>query len=203
VPSPIRLVIQPRPGLSLALLLTALALPLPAYCEANGSQPIYVEKGAWFATLPRSPDAECTLNTGGYDRASKTQNPALSVSLRRRDDGRLRIALTATAVTTLSRADLGRLTATLRVTGVEPIMIRAVPSAITETSYDRRLTLRPIFPGSDGIAGIERLIAAMRVGDRLVAEINGRALEPAFSLRGFDSLWQRAMQRCGAAGSGT
>jgi len=194
--------IQPRVGLSLALLLTALTLSVPAYCEPTGPQPIYVEQGAWFATLPRSPDSECTLNTGGYDRAGKTQNPALSVTLRQRDDGRLQIALTATAVTTLSRADLGRLKTTLRVTGTEPMMIRAVPSAIIETSYERRLTLRPIFPGSDGNAGMNRLIAAMRVGDRLVAEINGRALEPAFSLRGFDSLWQQAMRHCGAAGSG-
>jgi hypothetical protein len=192
--------IQPRPGLSLALLLTALALPVPAYCEPNGSQSVYVEQGAWFATLPHSPDAECTLNTGGYDRAGKTQNPTLSVTLHQRDDGGLQIALTATAVTTLSRADLGRLRTSLHVTGGKPLMIRAVPSAIVETSYDRRLTLRPIFPGSDGDAGMERLIAAMRVGDRMVAEINGRALEPAFSLRGFDSLWQQAMQHCGAAG---
>ena len=192
--------IQPRPGLSLALLLTAIALSEPAYCEPSGSQPIYVEQGAWFATLPRSPDSECTLNTGGYDRAGKTQNPALSVTLRQRDNGRLRIALTATAVTTLSRADLGRLKTTLRVTGVEPMVIRAIPSAIIETSYDRSLTLRPIFPGSDGNAGMKRLIAAMRVGDRMVAEINGRALEPAFSLRGFDSLWQQATQQCGTAG---
>ena len=87
-------------------------------------------------------------------------------------------------------------------TGTEPMMIRAVPSAIIETSYERRLTLRPMFPGIDGNAGMNRLIAAMRVGDRLVAEINGRALEPAFSLRGFDSLWQQAMRHCGAAGSG-
>ena len=193
--------IQPRPGLSFALLLTALALPVPAYCEPNGSQqPIYVEQGAWFAILPHSPDSECTLNTGGYDRSGKTQNPALSVTLRQREDGRLQIALTATAVTALSRADLGRLKTTLRLTGIEPMMIRAVPSAIIETSYDRRLTLRPVFPGSDENDGMKRLIAAMRVGDRLVAEINGRALEPAFSLRGFDSLWQQAMQHCGAAG---
>jgi len=194
--------IEPRPVWSLTLLLTALALPLPAYCEPSGSQPIYVEQGAWFATLPRSPDSECTLNTGGYDRAGKTQNPALSVTLRQRDDDGLQIALTTTAVTTLSRADLGRIRTTLRVTGIEPMTIRAVPSAIVETSYDRRLTLRPVFPGDDGDADMKRLIAAMRVGDRLVVELNGRALEPKFSLRGFDPLWQQAMQHCGTSARG-
>jgi len=180
----------------------ALLLPALARSPITGAQPLYVEQDAWFATLHDGCNPACTLNTGGYDRASKRQNPALSVTLHQRDDGKVRVELTATAVTSHSRADLARLRATLRVTGIEPMTIRAVPSAILETSYDRRLTLRPVFPGSDGDADMKRLIAAMRVGDRLVVEINGRALEPTFSLRGFDPLWQQAMQHCGTSARG-
>lgn len=183
---------RPARGLLLTLLITALA-----GARLIGAEPVYVEQDDWFGTL--SERGVCTLNTSGYDRAGKTRNPALSVTLRQRDDGEQQIELTATAVTTLTRDNLAGLRPTLHVTGPKPVTLPAMPAAITETRYDRRLTLRPLFPHGSADAGLDGLITALRVGERLVVEINGRPLEPAFSLRGFDALWQQASQWCGPA----
>ena len=178
-----------RPLLSLTFLLL-----LPALARADRA---YLEQGDWFTTLPNRPGQECVLNTGGYDRASKAQNPLLSVTLRQRDDGVLEIGLTASAVSTMAAADLGRVRSSLRVEGASSMSVAAVPVAITQTTYDRRVTLRPYFPGDHKQARMRALIDAMRRGDRLVAEINGRRLEPTFSLDGFDALWRQVGRRCG------
>ncbi|GEM_PF-3954629 len=158
---------------------------------------LYIEQGAWFASLPDPVGTECTLNSGGYDRVSEVQHPMLTVTLRQDANNATRIELDANAVTGFSAADLPRLRALLRVEGPKPLGVAAVPSALTQTAYDRRLTLRPHFAGAREQRQMLGLIDAMRAGDRLVVEINGRELEPAFSLRGFDALWQQAMRRCG------
>lgn len=171
----------------------AIILLLPALAQA---ETVYIERGAWFASLPNPVGIECTLKTGGYDRIGEVQNPMLSVTLRQDDNNARRIELDATAVTSFSTADLTRMRAFLRVEGPMPFRIPAVPSALTQTAYDRHLTLRPHFAGNQGQRQMLGLINAMRAGDQLVVEINGRELEPAFSLHGFDALWQQATHRC-------
>ena len=105
------------------------------------------------------------------------------------------MGLTATTVSALTMDDLRRMRLVLRVEGPRPITVGAVPTAITETTHDRRLTLRPAFGGSER-AGIERLIDAMLLGERVVAEVGGRALEPTFSLRGFAAVWEKGEVWC-------
>ena len=138
------------------------------------------------------------LETGGYDRATKTQRPSLTLALKPGTGSAPHVELTATAVTRLSKEELTRVRPMLRVEGPSPMSVPAVPTALTETSYDRRLSVRPLFSRGNGEAGMAELIAAMRAGDRMQLEINGRALEPAFSLRGFDAIWRQLAPRCGA-----
>lgn len=70
-----------------------------------------------------------------------------------------------------------------------------LPAGIVETEPERRATFRPRFPGAED-AGLRRLVAAMRAGAPVGVDINGLPLEPEFSLRGLDALWQLAAPHC-------
>jgi hypothetical protein len=152
----------------------------------------YLEAGDWFVRREGGPFGGCTLGTGGYDPASEQHEPILTLSVRSGD-----VSLSATAASALGLDALRRMDLRLRVEGGRPLSVPAVPSAITETPYERSISLRPRFAGGDRAGQMRRLVSAMRGGERLVVELGGRALEPAFSLRGFDAVWAQADLWCG------
>jgi len=153
----------------------------------------YFDAGDWFVRREGGPSPGCTLGTGGYDRVTERHEPILTVTVRPGGD----ISVTANAASTLGLDALRRMDLRLRVEGPQALSVPAVPSAITETRYERSISLRPHFAAGDRRRRMRGLIDAMQAGDTLIVELGGRALEPAFSLRGFSAVWDRAARWCG------
>ena len=163
---------------------------------AAGSAQGYWERGDWYLSSAAGQGVQCVLGTGGYDRDRKESEPMLSVTVKAEAGGDAEIELMATAESALTMAEIRRMRFEIRVEGGRPVTVPALPSAIVETPGDRTITLRPRFGRAEEQRRLRGLIAAMRFGERVVVDINGRPLEPAFSLRGFAEVWQKATQWC-------
>jgi hypothetical protein len=175
-------------GLSLAAVLS-----LPAVAVAAGVERF--DAGAWSAALPDDPAEPCELTTGGYDHAAGAQEPVLLIALQR-DAAAGVLRVNVITDTDLTQPELLQARAALRVDGPRARTLALVPSAIVETERERRVTFRPRFASGEQ-AGLHALVDAMRRAGRATVEVNGLALTPAFSMRGLDSIWQRAAPRCG------
>jgi len=172
------------------LLVLAALLSLPAIATAVAR----FDVGAWSAMVPDDPAEPCELTTGGYDHAASEQEPLLLIALYR-DKPAAPLRVNVMADTALTQAELLRADARLRVDGPRARTVALLPAAIVETERETRVTFRPRFAGGEQ-AGLRDLVEAMRRGQRVTVEINGRALEPGFSLRGLNALWQRAVPDC-------
>jgi hypothetical protein len=169
----------------------AIAAPVAA-----GSAQGYWERGDWYLSSAAGQGVQCVLGTGGYDRERKAPEPMLSVTVNAEAGGGAEIELTATAESALTMAEIRRMHFQIRVDGSHPVRVPALPSAIVETAAARTITLRPLFDRADKQRRLLDLIAALRSGERVVVDINGRPLEPTFSLRGFAEVWEKAKQWC-------
>lgn len=157
-----------------------------------------LDEGAWSATLPTDPAAPCEFTTGGYNRTAGEQEPLLLIVIER-DGPAAALRVNVITDTDLTQPELLRSRAVLRVQGPRRPSYPLLPAAIVEADGKRRVTLRPR-PSGPEQAGLRGLVEAMRGGQRVTVEINGRVLQPAFSMRGLGSLWGRGEARCGAAG---
>jgi hypothetical protein len=179
-------------GGALTLQLLAACCCLPAGAGADTER---IDLGAWSSAIPDDPGAPCELTTGGYDHAAGEQNPLLLIGIDRSDTAApLRVHVMAD--TDLTPAELLAASARLRVDGPQARTLPLLPAAIVETDRARRVTFRPRFRGSEQ-QGLRALVDALRSARRVSVEVNGRALEPAFSMQGLDTLWQQAAARCG------
>jgi hypothetical protein len=173
-------------------LLLAAACWLPHAAAAGIER---ADEGAWSSAIPSDPAASCELTTGGYDHAADEQQPLLLIAIERADPASpLRVIVMTD--TDLTQGELLQARAWLHVEGSRASSLRLLPAAIVESVHERRVTFRPRF-GGDEQAGLHELVEAMQRADSIRVEINGRALEPAFSMHGLSALWQRAAQRCG------
>ena len=184
------------PGMRLRSTFRVLAAALAIAAPVVGSAQRYWERGDWYLNSAAGQGAQCVLGTGGYDRDGKESEPRLSVTLKAEAGGDAEIELTATAESALTMSEIRRMRFEIRVEGGRRVTVPALPSAIVETPADRTITLRPRFGRAEEQRRLRGLIAAMRFGERVVVDINGRPLEPAFSLRGFAEVWQKATQWC-------
>ena len=184
------------PGMWYPRICGVIAAALAIAAPVVGSAQRYWERGDWYLNSAAGQGAQCVLGTGGYDRDRKESEPMLSVTVKAEAGGDAEIELTAKAESALTMAEIRRMRFEIRVEGGRRVTVPALPSAIVETPADRTITLRPRLGRAEEQRRLRGLIAAMRFGERVVVDINGRPLEPAFSLRGFAEVWQKATQWC-------
>ena len=184
------------PGMWYRRICGVIAAALAIAAPVGGAAQRYWERGDWYLSSDAGQSAQCVLSTGGYDRDRKESEPMLSVTVNAEAGGDPEIELTAKAESALTMAEIRRMRFEIRVEGGRRVTVPALPSAIVETPADRTITLRPRFGRAEEQRRLRGLIAAMRFGERVVVDINGRPLEPAFSLRGFAEVWHKATQWC-------
>jgi hypothetical protein len=192
---------RPRPalptlgqGTTRALLLaTALALSMPV-----GAATERLDDGAWSAAIPDDPAEPCELTTGGFDHAAGEQDPLLLIGIERSDPA-APLRVTVQAPTDLTPPELLEARATLGLNGPGGRTVPLFPTAIIDAERARLVAFRPQLSGGEQ-AGLRALIDGLRQAERAEVKLNGRALEPAFALRGLDALWQRVAARCGVGG---